>query len=151
MSVAIFAGSFMPIEPRAEEIARIKRELEILRSRYALVERWGRIMKWFLSICMPLAAIAVFTLIIVNRERVSATFGSGVVFWCSLVGFAAIIGAGLWIVIFPRSDEQSRWIDIVSPLPYFSFYQGSRSEAEQIEEQIAAREKRLMQLNGGPS
>jgi hypothetical protein len=41
----------------ADEIARIERELEILRSRQALMARWNRVTKVFVAITLPVIAI----------------------------------------------------------------------------------------------
>ena len=138
----------MTIEPRAEEIARIEHELEILRSRYASLEYWGRVMKHLVSIGFPILTIVIVALLIVNRAKFSNVIGSDIEFWGCIALFVAIIGCLLWIARTSGPEKPNRCIDMASPLPDFvqPFYPNVSSDAELIEEQIAIRERRLAEL-----
>jgi sensor histidine kinase YesM len=138
----------MPFEPRAEDIARIERELEILRSRYALMEYWSGVLRVFFKLLLPILAIVAIVIAYIVITLVDVVFG---LFTISLFVIIGVLG---WLVQSRNSSSHSmRWIDLASPLPRFNrwLYPNSRSEAEQIEEQIATREKRLAQLNGASS
>jgi hypothetical protein len=53
------------MSPAAAEIAKIEHELDILRSRYAIFQRWAKIMKWFfigLAVTISLAFVGYGTL-----------------------------------------------------------------------------------------
>ena len=133
---------------RDAEIAQIKHELEILRAHYALYGRWGGVLKGFLMVWTPLFAIGVLALTV------------------KLFLFEVVLGgffvAMMLVVAATPADLRPpfRWIDAVSPPPRFSAapYTDFRSfllrrhpsDAQMIEEQIAEREQRLMEL-GVPS
>jgi hypothetical protein len=145
---------------REAEIAQLRHELDILRSRLALYERWGRIVRIFIMIWTPLFA----TVIIFGLVKV---FQFDVLMGGFFVALAAVIGLAAWLIRGwgrPRpSKGRSWWTDIVAPpmgprsfaagIPAFTFYglgRRRRNDAEIIEDQIAEREHRLKEL-GVPS
>jgi hypothetical protein len=139
---------------RDAEIAQIMHELEILRARYALYAKWGRIVKVFLMAWLPLFAIAVVAMI-------AKAFLYDVVIGGFFAGMTLIVAGLIWWVVKTSASERSRfrWIDLVSPLPRFSapygdfrsFVFGSRlSDACLIEQQISERERRLAELGAVP-
>jgi len=131
---------------RDAEIDQIKRELDVLRVRYALYCRMGRILKLFCVTIIPLFAIGASVLAIMLIQW-DPSFGLVFI----VVGL--LFGASIWLI--GRSDL--RWIDLASGQvrgiyePYF-FYpdvdarERRRSDAEVIEQQIADRERRLSEL-----
>src|SRR5271169_4093744 len=144
--------SLVPLVPMAQstdrdaEIDQIKRELDVLRARYAFYCRMGRILKLFCVTIIPLFAIGAIVLAI---KLIQSDTRSGVFFMAVGVLFGAII----WLI--GRSDL--RWIDLGSGQirgiydPYFFYsdidlHQRRRSDAELIEQQIADRERRLSEL-----
>ena len=132
---------------RDAEIAQIKHELEILRARYALYERWGRILRTFFMVGVPLA------IFLIAAKLISTDPLMGVFF----LGMCAVIGALFWL----SGNGPVRWADVASmrglpismspgiPHPY-----GPRgrttSDARLIEGQIAEREQRLLELGVQP-
>jgi hypothetical protein len=144
--------NLVPLVPMAQstdrdaEIDQIKRELEVLRVRYAFYCRMGRILKLFCVTIIPLFAIGALVLAI---KLIQSDTRSGVFFIAVALLFAAII----WLI--GRSDL--RWIDLASGQirgiydPYFFYpdidvHERRRSDAELIEQQIADRERRLSEL-----
>ena len=134
------------------EIERIEHELEILRARYALFEKWGRITKVFLATVIPASLILIVVLSVraIPNDLFFGLFIGGMI--CVAVGllwFGVRLGP-----LCPNSRAQNwRAIDMVSPQPYPSdffpwnrFFSGPLSEAQEIEDMIAVREKRLAEL-----
>ena len=127
----------MSVEPRAEEIARIERELEILRSRYALMEYWGGVLRVFFKLLLPFLAIVAIVIAYFVMTLVDIVFG------LFTLGFFAIIGFLGWRVLSWNSYS-IRWIDLASPqmapMGFFGpgrfFSSNPRSEAQVIEELI---------------
>ncbi|MEA2951264.1 MAG: hypothetical protein QOJ96_784 [Alphaproteobacteria bacterium] len=132
----------------AGELEQIEHELEVLRSRYAIMERWGRVLKAFYLVFLPLAAsgIAIYALM------------DDVVVGLFIIGIVLAVAAIIW---FSRDAPKNpsalpvRWIDMASPNgPWNNYflYQAARfpSEARAIEEMIAARETRLAELKRIP-
>src|SRR6266849_5712594 len=78
----------MPNRQTAEEVARIEHELEILRTRYALMDRWGRVVNVFIAISLPLTliGITIYELLI------------DVVFGLFIFGIGAVAAGALWII-----------------------------------------------------
>src|SRR5712692_869599 len=72
----------------AEEVAQIEHELEILRTRYALMDRWGRVVNVFIAISLPLTliGITIYELLI------------DVVFGLFIFGIGAVAAGALWII-----------------------------------------------------
>ena len=137
--------SLIPLVPMAQstdrdaEVGQIKRELEILRTRYALYRRMGRILNCFFVGVIPLLAIGALALAI---KMSLIDMLRGVYF----VGTLLIFGSG---IVWLMSSSDVRWIDIASQTrrPYFSFiFRRSASDAELLEQQIADRERRLSEL-----
>ena len=145
---------------RDAEIETIKHQLEMLRERQALYRRWGRVLRIFFMIGMPLFAIVVAGLLI--KLSMSDPFMGG--FVTVLAALAALL---LWITRDRKPKTpglwQNRWTDLASlpPSRFGSAFstipvrlgligRAGRPEAQAIEEQIAAREQRLGEL-GVPS
>jgi hypothetical protein len=131
---------------RDVEIDQIKRELDVLRVRYASYCRTGRILKLFCVTIIPLFAIGALFMAI---KLIQSDTRSSILFIA--VGF--LFGAIIWLI--GRSDL--RWIDLASGQirgvydPYFFYpdndaHERRRSDAELIEQQIADRERRLSEL-----
>lgn len=133
------------------EIAKIRSELDILRARYALYARWGRVLRIFFMIWLPLFAGVVLGLVI-------KLFLYDTIFGAFAVGMMCIVAAILWLL---RDRNQplflpGRWINLASlpmrPTSLYpgvpSFYFSLRSDAEIIEQQIAEREQRMVELLG---
>jgi predicted membrane chloride channel (bestrophin family) len=126
------------MSPAAAEIAKIEHELDILRSRYAIFQRWAKIMKWFfigLAVTISLAFVGYGTL----HDALVAVIVSVII---------VVIVAGLYLT---RNDTAyHRWIDVVSPAPGWPwgriFNIGPKSEAAAIETMIAEREARLADI-----
>jgi hypothetical protein len=130
------------------DIDQIKHELEVLRARYALYERWGKILRNFLKVWL----LILFFLMVMAAVRI---FQSDPVYGIFFVGMMLIIVGCCWLInrIWPLKPRF--WVDLASPLTTrFSMYpsfnvhsrNGFRSDAEIIEQQIATREKRLSEL-----
>jgi hypothetical protein len=115
------------------EAAQIERELEILRSRYALMERSAKVAKiGFIAFLAIMAALAI----------VGVAAGNVLVVFVTL---AVLVFATLLVVAYPNA----RWIDIVTPERFAQrSFSHRTSEAEIVETQIADREQRLAQING---
>ncbi|MEA2992598.1 MAG: hypothetical protein QOD40_1518 [Alphaproteobacteria bacterium] len=128
----------------ATELAQIEHELEVLRSRYAIMERWGRILKAFFLVFLPLAASGIVIYALMDD----------VVVGLFIIGIVLAVAAIIWL---SRDDTKNpsglpvRWIDMASPNgPWNNYflYRAARfpSEARAIEEMIAARETLLAEL-----
>jgi hypothetical protein len=115
------------MSPAADEIARIEHELEILRSRYAV---FGRGAEWVRRTLIVAGFIV--ACLILWRVLHGDFFGTAMI--------VVVCATGLLIVVSSRKD---RLIDIVSPI---RVRPSSLSEAQEIEEMIALREKRLAEL-----
>ncbi len=139
---------------REAEIAQLRHELDILQTRLATYERWGRVVRKFFMIWLPLfLALLVFALI---RAVGSDPFLGG--FFVALT--ATLIGVAIWLSVNWRrtshANGRSFWTDLVAPAPFArSFAPGippffgrrARSDAAIIEDQIAEREQRLAELD----
>jgi hypothetical protein len=135
------------------EIERLRHELDILRTRLALYERWGRVVRVVFLIWAPLVG-ALVVLGLVKLVRYDPYMGG------FFVALTLIIGAIFWLSRDPaaahRRAGRSFWTDVVAPPPWphgFApgippFYGWGRrsSDAELIERQIAEREQRLAEL-----
>jgi hypothetical protein len=121
------------------EISQLEHELEILRSRYALMERSRHALKFFVAIVI--AGLVIYALVM------------DVVVGLFIAGMSAAVAVLAWI---GRDTEKPaatvrrplRWIDKVS-LPSFDhgFHFGQQlSDWQIIEEMIVLREKRLTEL-----
>ena len=131
------------------EINQIKRELAILRSRYALYCRMARIVRAFFIALMLLAAIGALASA-VKLFRFDPLYG--VFFVAALL---ILVLAVIWLI----KSTGLRWIDSAAPQwsgiyhpdffkPDRSSHRGARSEAELTEQQISDRERRLSELGG---
>ena len=127
---------------RDAEIAQIKRDLEILRARHALYERWGRILKVFFVVWAPVLII----ISIVALALRLAAFGA--VYSGLFLGLFAVVAAILWLFHYAPSADlfQLRWIDLASAPLFGSSFSFRRNDVQMIEEQIAERERRLAEL-----
>jgi hypothetical protein len=132
---------------RDVEIDRIKRELDVLRVRYAFYWRMGRILKLFCVTIIPLFAIGALALAI---KLIQSDPRSAIVF----IAVGLFFGAIIWLI----GSSDLRWIDLASGQirgiydPYFFYpdidaHERRRSDAELIEQQIADRERRLSELD----
>jgi hypothetical protein len=128
------------------EFDQLKRELEVLRERYALYCQMGRILKLFCVTIIPLFAIGEIVLAI---KWIQSDARSGLFF----IVFGVLFGAISWLI----GSSDLRWIDLASGQirgiyePYFFYpdidvHERRRSDAELIEQQIADRERRLSEL-----
>lgn len=136
---------------RDTEIAEIRRELDILRARHNLFARWGHRLKAFFTIVAPLFAIV---LAIAEVGLAGADPWLAAMFVILTLLFCAII----YLIFSPR-DRRRGWIDLASPAIAFAYpprgldallFGGRPSDALVIEEQIAARERRLVELGARP-
>jgi len=144
----------------ADEIAQIERELEILRSRQALIARWDRIANLYLAIAVaatpPLLAVLVY---IWTADLFMATF---------IIVMTLVVAILLWIGT--RTSDRPSSVPLIplhklrpsqflplgasmSPLGFrglgFSFGgPGYKSDEETLEDMVALREKRLAELKG---
>jgi|ERR1700735_376772 hypothetical protein len=129
------------------EINQIKRELAILRSRYALYRRMARIVRAFFIALILLAAIGALASA-VKLFRFDPLYG--VFFVAALL---ILVLAVIWLI----KSTGLRWIDLAAPQwsgiyhpdffkPDRSSHRGARSEAELTEQQISDRERRLSEL-----
>ena len=132
-------------ERRPDEIARIEHELDILRSRYAIFQRWARITKWYvigLAVIVPSFVVTYAPF----DDPLAVVIVAGIV---------VVIGAGLYLA----RDRNWRWIDAVSPPPGWPHgngfgigpWSGPKSEAVAIETMIADREARLAEIKDRPA
>ena len=111
----------------AEARAKIEHELEILRTRYALMQKWGRITRWFFVITTGvIAVIAICAFVIGNVE-----VGGVCLLIVVVIAFCALYQWG------------QPWIDMISP-PRRTWQ--APTEARAIEMMIAEREQRLRDL-----
>jgi len=131
---------------RDAEINQIKRELEILQTRYAAYRRMAGIIRMIFIVLMPLLATGALVFA-VKLYLSDALYG---VFFVA----ASLLFASVMISLIRYLNL--RWIDLASPSlrhiynPSFydpnSTYRGARSEAELTEWQIVDREQRLSEL-----
>jgi hypothetical protein len=131
---------------RNAEIEQITLELELLRERYAQYERWGGVLRIFFIIWVPLFVIA-STAIIIKLFFVDAFMGT---FFGAL---AVVIALMCWLARDRQptaATRRRRWIDLASLPPSAFTWTFGKPEAPMVEEQIAARERRLAEL-GTPS
>jgi hypothetical protein len=120
------------MSPAADEIARIEHELDILRSRYAIFQRGAEWVRRTLIVAGLIVACLILWRLLHN----------------DLLGTAMIVvicTAGLLIIV---SSWKDRLIDVVSPI---RVRPSDLSEAQEIEEMIALREKRLAELRHHPA
>jgi hypothetical protein len=119
-----------------DEVAQIEHELEVLRSRYALMERSARITKFaFIVFLAIMAALAIFAIAVGNAPAI-------------FLSLFILVAAALQVLLSPNT----RWIDIVTPEPFAARTFARRtSEAEIVESQIAERELRLADIKGTSS
>ena len=132
---------------REAEINQIKRDLEILQSRYAQYCRIAGILRAAFTVLMPLSLIGALVLA-VKIFLFDALYG--VLFVAALLIF---VPAMIWLI----KSTRLRWIDLAALQlrgtyhPDFfnldtSLHRGARSEAELTEQQISALERRLSEL-----
>jgi hypothetical protein len=135
------------MSPAPDEVARIEHELDILRSRYAIFQRWARITKWYcigIAVTVPAALIWYAMRYVVAFDPFIAGF---------MIIATLLVCAGLYLA----RDRNWRWIDAVSPppgwprAPGFGPWKGPQSEAIAIEAMIAEREARLAALKRRPA
>jgi hypothetical protein len=129
------------------EINQIKRELAILRCRYALYRRMARIVRAVFITLMLLSAIGALVSA-VKLFLFDPLYG--VFFVAALL---ILVLAFIWLIKF----TELRWIDLAAPQwsgiyhpdffkPDRRSHRGGRSEAELTEQQISDRERRLSEL-----
>jgi hypothetical protein len=132
---------------RETEIEQIRHELEILRTRHALYEKWGRVLRLFFAIIAPITAIVVAIAGIAFRGADPAI--------AIFVTVPVIVVCAIIYLIFSPRDPRRGWIDLASPPRPFAYpprtigaflFAARPSDALIIEEQIAAREHRLAEL-----
>jgi hypothetical protein len=116
------------------EIASIERELEILRSRYSLMQRWAAVTKH--------AALAAGVLIFI--------FLVTAIVWAIMIGNSRALAVGvpllLVLLLFVVGLwGRVRWIDVIAWGPRFV----RENEAHAIERMICEREARLKRLREG--
>ena len=88
----------------AAEIAKIEHELEILRSRYAIFERWAKVAKWFV---IGVAVIVSATII-----------GYGLIHDLLVAMLMTLVVVVIAAAFYLTGDYRAlRWIDVVSPPP----------------------------------
>lgn len=129
---------------RDAEIAQIRHDLEILRARHASYERWGKVLRAFFVYVPPLTVLVIAAILFMD-DPLAGVFA---------VGLGGAIIAFLWLA----GDRRVHWIDVASlRVSPFSMAPGipfaarrSVSDALMIEEQIAERERRLLELGVGP-
>jgi hypothetical protein len=125
---------------RDAEIAEIRRELDILRARYASYERWGNVLKNFFKVWLPLFGLMMLITAI-------TVFKFDIAYGVFFVVMMVVVGALFWLSGPPSNPNF--WIDLASPITS-PFRQGlfrrSPSDAQLIEEQIAQRVQRLADL-----
>ncbi len=127
---------------RDAEIAKIKRELDILRARHALYAKWGRILKIYFTIIVPLVAI--------GGAVTAVTFFAADALLAAFFAFMAVVAVVLIRLIMSTriAGRASGWIDLASWPPRFTIT--TPSDAQMIEGQIAARERRLAEIGAEP-
>jgi uncharacterized membrane protein len=112
----------------ADETAKIEHELEILRSRYGIMVRWARIMKWYvIGLAVVLTSVGV---------------GYGLVYDPLVAAIIAVVVTVLGVAFYLTRDRNWRWIDCASPRAEYA----KISEAAAIETMIAEREARLADI-----
>jgi hypothetical protein len=120
---------------RNAEIERIEVELQRLRSRYALYERCGGILRIFFTICVPLIVAALIIKLVVADVLMGV--------------FAGIVALAIALICWltrPAVPRRLFWTDLAS-LPARRFGPGQiKPEAPMVEDEIAACERRLAEL-----
>ncbi len=111
--------------------ATIERELEILRTRYALMQKWARITEWFFVIACGVAATVAIVAFVMGDP---ATGG------VSLLASLCTAFFALWF----RGES---WTDGISYWPAWGRMWRTQSEAQAIETMIAERERLLEDLD----
>jgi hypothetical protein len=125
------------------EFERIVRELDILRARYALFQKCATAMRIVFAVGIPLS-LAALAMLLLPTLRADPLYGGFV-----LALPVMIIGLMAWISW--RPSPGGRMIDFVSMFGRFHGFAwtGALSEADGIEQMIAAREQRLAELGAG--
>jgi hypothetical protein len=129
---------------RDAEIAQIQHDLQILRARHASYERWGKVLRAFFVYLPPLTVLLIAAILFMG-DPLMGVF---------VLGLGAAIVALIWLA----GDRRVRWIDVASQhMTLFIIGPGipftmrrSASDALLIEEQIAERERRLLELGVSP-
>ncbi len=132
---------------REAEIEKINHELDILRARHTLYAKYGRVWKVFVMPLFAAALVAVAIMIFLF----DAAYG---VFFAAITMTA--VGFVVWYSRGPHGYGGRRygWIDLASPTRFTNRYtdlgsflfRSGPSDAQMIEEQIAEREQRLLEL-----
>jgi hypothetical protein len=132
---------------RDAEIDQIKRELAILRDRYAIYGGSARMLRFFFLYLIPTVALVLAIML----SLFDPLYG---LFWALMMLVLAAL------IVLSLKSTSIRWIDVASQSfgnirihkmyePYF-FYPDARprprSDAELLEWQIADRERRLSEL-----
>jgi hypothetical protein len=138
------------IMERDAEIDQIKRELAILRDRYAIYGRSARMLRFFFLYLIPIVALVLAIML----SLFDPLYG---LFWALMM---LVLAALVALSLKSTNISNIRWIDVASQSfgnmyirkmyePYF-FYPDARprprSDAELLEWQIADRERRLSEL-----
>jgi hypothetical protein len=110
--------------------ATIERELEILRTRHALMQKWARITEWFFVIAGGVTA----TVAIVAFVMGDPATGGVSLLACLCTAF---------VILWFRGGS---WIDGISYWPAWGMRR-TQSEAQAIETMIAERERLLEELD----
>jgi hypothetical protein len=137
---------------RDAEIDQIKRELAILRARYAGYCRSALMLKGFFTLLLPVVAVA----LAIKLFLFDAFYG------LFFIGMVFVFAAAIILSLKPAGI---RWIDVAAfPFgntlvhrmyePYFFYpdaYPKPRNDVELVEMQIKDRERRLRELEKAPS
>lgn len=113
------------------EVAKIERELDMLRARYGIMQRGAALTRRAVFAgTAVVAAFCLYALVIGDVLAIAMSLVS-----LAVIAILAIAGRG-----------RLRWIDIASPPLYPYWSPQARSEARVIEDMIAEREQRLREL-----
>jgi hypothetical protein len=116
-----------------DEIAGIKRELDLLGARYRLMQRWAMAAKYAAWVLLLALIVAEAAAIITGNVVAGAAASFFIIIY--LLAFILFYGTEI------------RWIDVISPVPGYTMWQFRQSEARAIERMIAEREAKLSTLN----
>lgn len=131
----------MPDRQTEEEAVQIEHELKILRTRHALMIRWGRVKSVLFALALRVSAIVVAATLVFT---LGAVIGIGVF----IIGICAIAAGAIWLArgTAPRRELDRTGVPASRLRSKAWYIPNQKSKAETIEDMTALLKKRLAEL-----